>query len=45
MRLGDYEKIIYNDKKLFARKFDERIDIEIIERIYKEIENRSEQKH
>lgn len=45
LRLGDYEKIIYNDKKLFARKFDERIDIEIIERIYKEIENRSDQKH
>jgi hypothetical protein len=44
LRIEDYEKIMRDNKKLFARKFDANIDQEIIEMIYKEIENKSEQK-
>jgi len=38
LRVEDYEKIIRTDS-LFARKFDSNIDKEIIELIYKKIEN------
>ena len=37
LRMADYEKIMTSNK-LFARKFDENVDREIIEQIYKEIE-------
>ncbi len=36
LRLEDYEKIM-NSRKLFARKFNEKIDNEIIEKIYQNI--------
>ena len=37
LRLEDYAKIM-NSNKLFARKFDETIDKEIIEKIYEKID-------
>jgi len=40
LRTIDYKKIMNNNKNLFARKFDENVDKEIIEMIYKKIENR-----
>jgi hypothetical protein len=39
LRTNDYEKVIESEK-LFARKFDEKIDREIIELIYKGIESK-----
>lgn len=40
LRIADYEKIINKSDNLFARKFDEKVDKEIIEMIYKKIENK-----
>jgi hypothetical protein len=38
LQLEDYTKIIHSNNKLFARKFDENIDKEIIEMIYTKID-------
>lgn len=40
LRLEDYEKIIQSNNKLFARKFDEDIDKEIIEMIYNKLKTK-----
>ncbi len=36
LRINDYEKVM-ETKNLFARKFDETVDMEIIDKIYKAI--------
>lgn len=38
-KLKDYDNFIYGEVNLFARKFDEKIDNDIINKLYKKIEN------